>query len=81
MHEIWSFRGEAREDILDLIAETWMQMNSDRFGNVHCFSDVLFGIKMNSARIALCMYQFGDGHGVQENTADCVLSLLIDPIP
>ena len=76
MHEIWSFRGEAREDILDLIAETWMQMNSERFGNVHCFYDVFVGITMNSARIALCMYQFGDGHGVQENTKDCVFSLL-----
>ncbi|GAY68626.1 hypothetical protein CUMW_265570 [Citrus unshiu] len=76
-HAIWEYhRGEAREDILDLIAETWNQMNSDRFGNVHCFSDVFVGITMNSARIALCMYQFGDGHDYQATLMALFLLLL-----
>ena len=35
---------------------------------------------MNLERMTHCMYQFRDGHDVQENTNDRLLSLFIDPI-
>ncbi|KAK9185738.1 hypothetical protein WN943_026097 [Citrus x changshan-huyou] len=63
MHEAGVSEGEAREHINDLIAQTWMKMNRDRFGNPHFVSDVFVGIAMNLARMSQCMYQFGDGHG------------------
>ncbi|KAH9660142.1 TPS27 [Citrus sinensis] len=82
MHEAGVSEREAREHIHDLIAQTWMKMNRDRFGNPHFVSDVFVGIAMNLARMSQCMYQFGDGHGhgVQEITKARVLSLIVDPI-
>ncbi|KAK9211500.1 hypothetical protein WN943_000877 [Citrus x changshan-huyou] len=82
MHEAGVSEREAREHIHDLIAQTWMKMNRDRFGNPHFVSDVFVGIAMNLARMSQCMYQFGEGHrhGVQEITKARVLSLIIDPI-
>ncbi|KAL6328032.1 hypothetical protein AAG906_033299 [Vitis piasezkii] len=39
-------------------------------------------IATNLARMAQCMYQHGDGHGIEDGeTKDRVLSLLIEPIP
>ncbi|KAK9211496.1 hypothetical protein WN943_000873 [Citrus x changshan-huyou] len=82
MHEVGVSEREAREHIHDLIAQTWMKMNCDRFGNPHFVSDVFVGIAMNLARMSQCMYQFGEGHGhgVQEITKPRVLSLIVDPI-
>ena len=82
MHEAGVSEGEAREHLNDLIAQTWMKMNRDRFGNPHFVSDVFVGIAMNLARMSQCMYQFGDGHGcsAQEITKARVLSLFFDPI-
>ncbi|KAH9699986.1 TPS27 [Citrus sinensis] len=82
MHEAGVSEREAREHIHDLISQTWMKMNRDRFGNPHFVSDVFVGIAMNLARMSQCMYQFGDGHGhgVQEITKARVLSLIVDPI-
>ncbi|KAL9416404.1 hypothetical protein AB3S75_039572 [Citrus x aurantiifolia] len=81
MHETGVSEDEAREHIRDLIAETWMKLNSARFGNPPYLPDVFIGIAMNLVRMSQCMYLYGDGHGVQENTKDRVLSLFIDPIP
>ncbi|KAH9699980.1 Beta-myrcene/(E)-beta-ocimene synthase 2 [Citrus sinensis] len=81
MHETGVSEDEAREHIRDLIAETWMKMNSARFGNPPYLPDVFIGMAMNLVRMSQCMYLYGDGHGVQENTKDRVLSLFIDPIP
>ncbi|KAH9660168.1 Beta-myrcene/(E)-beta-ocimene synthase 2 [Citrus sinensis] len=52
MHEAGVSEGEAREHINDLIAQTWMKMNRDRFGNPHFVSDVFVGIAMNLARMS-----------------------------
>ena len=79
MHETGVSEREAREHIRYLIAETWMKMNKERAENPH-LPDIYMGIAMNLARMAQCMYQFGDGHGVQDNSKDRVLSLLIHPI-
>nr|AQT33224.1 chloroplast sabinene synthase [Murraya koenigii] len=81
MHETGISEDEAREHIRNLIAESWIKLNSARFGNPHYLSDVFIGIAMNMARVAQCIYQFGDGHGDEENTKDRVVTLFFDPIP
>ncbi|TXG47887.1 hypothetical protein EZV62_027181 [Acer yangbiense] len=81
MHETGASEEEAREHIQGLINETWLKMNKDRIGNHH-LSNTFVGVAMNAARMAQCMYQFGDGFGVpNKETKHRVLSLLINPIP
>ncbi|TXG47890.1 hypothetical protein EZV62_027184 [Acer yangbiense] len=63
MHETGASEEEAREHIRGLINETWLKMNKDRIGNHH-LSNTFVGVAMNAARMAQCMYQFGDGYGV-----------------
>ncbi|KAK1556278.1 hypothetical protein Q3G72_001935 [Acer saccharum] len=79
MHETGASEEEAREHIRGLINETWLKMNKDRIGNHH-LSNTFVGVAMNAARMAQCMYQFGDGYGVpNKETKHRVLSLLINP--
>nr|BAH03282.1 +limonene synthase [Toona sinensis] len=80
MHESGVSEKEARQHLGNLITETWMKVNKNRAENPH-LSDVYMGIAINMARMALCMYQFGDGHAVEAHSKDRVLSLLINPIP
>ncbi|XP_034703599.1 (-)-alpha-terpineol synthase-like [Vitis riparia] len=81
MHETGACEEDAREHIKCLIGETWKKMNEDRVMESP-FSQTFIGIAINLARMAQCMYQYGDGHGVQDReTKDRVLSLLIEPIP
>ena len=55
-------------------------MNENRVTNSP-FCKVFKEIVTNFARMALCMYQHGDGHGAQDGeTKDRVMSLLINPI-
>ncbi|KAL5568185.1 hypothetical protein UlMin_024760 [Ulmus minor] len=74
MHQSGASEEEARQHIKFLISEIWKQMNEDQKENSpFC--------KTNLGRMAQCMYQHGDGHGVQDReTKDRVLSLLINPI-
>ncbi|KAK0580096.1 hypothetical protein LWI29_036337 [Acer saccharum] len=81
MHKIGASEEEAREHIRGLISATWVKMNKERIGNHH-ISNTFAGVAMNLARMAQCMYQFGDGHGVPDKeTKHRVLSLIINPIP
>ncbi|KAL6328050.1 hypothetical protein AAG906_033318 [Vitis piasezkii] len=46
------------------------------------FPETFIGIATNLARIAQCMYQHGDGHGIEDGEPkDRLLSLLVEPIP
>ena len=81
MHESGASEDDAREYIKHMISETWKKMNEDVSIENSVFSNTFIGIAMNLARMAQCMYQHGDGHGVQDReTKDRVLSLLINPI-
>ncbi|KAK4858115.1 hypothetical protein QYF36_011262 [Acer negundo] len=81
MHETGASEKEAREHIRGIINATWLKMNKDRIGNHH-LSNTFVGVAMNAARMAQCMYQFGDGYGVpNKETKHRVLSLIINPIP
>ena len=81
MHESGASEDDAREYIKHMISETWKKMNEDVSIENSVFSNTFIGIAMNLARMAQCVYQHGDGHGVPDReTKDRVLSLLIDPI-
>ncbi|KAL5568181.1 hypothetical protein UlMin_024756 [Ulmus minor] len=80
MHQSGASEEEARKHMKFLIGETWKQMNQDRVTNSP-FCKVFIEIATNLGRMAQCMYQHGDGHGVQDReTKDRVSSLLINPI-
>ncbi|KAJ4703837.1 Terpene synthase [Melia azedarach] len=80
MRETGVSKSEADEHVRDLIAKIWMKINKDRAENPH-LPNIFVGIAMNLARMAQCMYQHGYGLGLQDNSKDRVLSLLIHPIP
>ncbi|KAG7981065.1 hypothetical protein I3843_05G213200 [Carya illinoinensis] len=70
----------AREYIRSLISTTWKKFNEERAANSP-FSEPFVEIAMNLARMAQCMYEHGDGHGIgNHETKDRVLALLIHPI-
>ena len=81
MYETGGSEEDARKHISYLIGETWKKLNED--GAVESpFLETFIGIATNLARKAQCMYQHGDGHGIEDGeTKDRVLSLLVNPIP
>ncbi|PON37415.1 Squalene/phytoene synthase [Parasponia andersonii] len=81
MHEAGVSEDEARRHIKLLIDETWKHLNEDRVADSR-FPKAFIEIATNLSRMAQCMYQYGDGHGIQDReTKDRVLSLLVNPIP
>ncbi|KAL2244876.1 UNVERIFIED_CONTAM: Trans-alpha-bergamotene synthase [Sesamum indicum] len=80
MHETGCSEEDARKRVKHLIDVTLKKMNKD----------ILIGkpaknfriTAMNLARIALCVYQFGDGFGVPHHeTKKNLVSLIVKPIP
>ncbi|KAF6150742.1 hypothetical protein GIB67_020825 [Kingdonia uniflora] len=72
----------AREHIQYLIGETWKKMNKELIGH-HLLPQAFVNATINLARIALCLYQYGDGYGVNANreTKAHLKTLLVDPVP
>ena len=82
MHEAGVSEDEARNHIKLLIDQTWKHLNKDRVENCSLLSNSYVEKATNLDRMAQCMYQYGDGHGVENfETKDRVLSVLINPIP
>ncbi|RVW76570.1 Retrovirus-related Pol polyprotein from transposon RE1 [Vitis vinifera] len=77
IYETSGFEEDAHKHISYLIGETWKKLNED--GAVESpFLETFIGIATNLARKAQCMYQHGDGHGIEDGeTKDRVLSLLV----
>ncbi|KAF6147819.1 hypothetical protein GIB67_014399 [Kingdonia uniflora] len=70
----------AREHIQELIGKTWKKMNKEC---IVCspFPQSFISATLGLARMAQCMYQYGDGHGVPDReTKDRVNTLLIESI-
>ncbi|XP_041011494.1 myrcene synthase, chloroplastic-like [Juglans microcarpa x Juglans regia] len=81
MNDTGASEEDAREYIRSLIGTTWKKFNEERTANSSPFPETFVEIVMNFARMAQCMYQHGDGHGVEYGeTKDRVLALLIHPI-
>ncbi|XP_065875595.1 terpene synthase 10-like [Euphorbia lathyris] len=82
MNESGASEEEARQHIRSLIRETWKKMNKQGRVDSPLLSKAFIAAAMDLARIAQCMYQYGDGHEVHEcETNDRVFSLLVQPIP
>ncbi|KAJ6349211.1 hypothetical protein OIU77_006738 [Salix suchowensis] len=80
MYETKVSEEKARDHIKNLIANTWKKINDYRYANPRT-SQTFIGVAMNLARMAQCMYQYGDGHGVGDlETKDRVKSILIEPL-
>ncbi|XP_044461394.1 terpene synthase 10-like [Mangifera indica] len=80
MHETGACEEDGREHIGEMVAATWMKMNRERLENPQ-LSRTLIEIAMNLGRMSQCMYQHGDGHGIEVGqTRDNVLSVLVNPI-
>ncbi|KAI7993151.1 hypothetical protein LOK49_LG12G02324 [Camellia lanceoleosa] len=81
MHETGAPENDAREHMKYLIGETWKKMNEDGGAN-SLFTKTFVGNAMNLARMAQCMYQYGDGYGAPGNeTKYRALSLVVNPVP
>ncbi|KAL5713068.1 hypothetical protein ACHQM5_015181 [Ranunculus cassubicifolius] len=80
MHEKGCSEESARKHIRYLISETWKKMNKDRIDD-SIFPQPFLEVAVNLSRMAQCMYQYGDGHGIQDRgTKDRVISMLVEPI-
>ncbi|KDP26105.1 hypothetical protein JCGZ_22206 [Jatropha curcas] len=81
MHETGVSEVKAHEHIRYLISETWRKINKERVVDSP-FSNTFVHMAIKRARIAQCIYEYGDGHGMQnQETKDRILSLLVHPIP
>uniref|UniRef100_A0A0A0LMX2 Uncharacterized protein n=1 Tax=Cucumis sativus TaxID=3659 RepID=A0A0A0LMX2_CUCSA len=82
MNDTGASESNAREYIRHLIDETWKKLNKTEVeNNYSIFPRVFVERAKNLARMAQCMYQYGDGHGMgYQETKDRVMSLLIEPI-
>ncbi|CAI8587474.1 unnamed protein product [Vicia faba] len=71
---------EAREYVKSMIFTTWKKMNKE--AHTSCFSESFKDSTINLARMALCMYQHGDGHTIQDSKIqNHVMLLIFNPIP
>ncbi|KAM4076901.1 hypothetical protein ACJW30_12G099500 [Castanea mollissima] len=81
MNETGASEEDAREYIRCLISATWKKMNKERAATSP-LSETFIEIAFNLGRMAQCIYQYGDGHGVgNHETKDRLVSLFVQPIP
>ncbi|TYG52591.1 hypothetical protein ES288_D09G040300v1 [Gossypium darwinii] len=82
MHETGCSEVEAHEHVKKLIDATWKRMNGEYLMSQSPLSLPFKHIALNLVRIAQCMYQYGDNHGIEDQkTNDHVLLLLVLSIP
>ncbi|XP_027343010.1 terpene synthase 10-like [Abrus precatorius] len=80
MNECGASEGEAREYVKSMMCTMWKRMNKEACNS--SLSPSFIETAMNLARMALCIYQHGDGHTVQDlEIRNRILSLIIQPIP
>ncbi|XVF88968.1 hypothetical protein PTKIN_Ptkin19aG0094000 [Pterospermum kingtungense] len=81
MNDSGASEEEACEHIRKLIDATWKKINESQISK-SCFSEKFIEVCMNLARLSQCLYQYGDGHGIEDGeTKDRVFSLIVHPIP
>nr|QPL17964.1 terpene synthase [Lathyrus odoratus] len=80
MKETGGSEDEAIEYVKSMLYSTWKKMNKE----VHTssFSNIFIETAMNIGRMALFMYQHGDGHSIQDRDIQTrIMSLTFQPIP
>lgn len=80
MHESGATEDEARAYIKCLILEMWKKLNKERACANSQISNEFIECATNIPRMAIFMYNEGDGHGHPDITKSQVLSLLFNPI-
>ncbi|KAF5178664.1 Alpha-terpineol synthase protein [Thalictrum thalictroides] len=82
MHETGASEEAAREHIKELISEIWKKMmNKDQVASYEFLEEPFISSAANLGRQALCMYQYGDGHGIpDQETKDRIKTLFMEPI-
>lgn len=83
MREMNVSEKEAEEHIKSMINNTWKKINGQCLKNQsHNLLPCSFvKVTTNVARMVQCLYQFGDGFGIQDReTRNHISSLLIEPI-
>ena len=81
MNETSASEEDACEYVRYLICATWNKLNEERVVS-YPFNQLFIEIALNLARMAQCIYQHGDGHGIENHeTKDRLFSLLIQSIP
>ncbi|MBA0576113.1 hypothetical protein Golob_023898, partial [Gossypium lobatum] len=66
MHETGCSEVEAHEHVKKLIDATWKRMNGEYLMSQSPLSLPFKHIALNLVRIAQCMYQYGDNHGIED---------------
>ena len=80
MHETGVSEDAARGHIRGLIKGNWRAINGNR-SFTSPFEENLKMMAINIARMAQCIYQYGDGYGKPDGVIeDRIRSLLIEPI-
>ncbi|XP_012084664.1 isoprene synthase, chloroplastic isoform X2 [Jatropha curcas] len=70
----------AKQHVRNLIDETWKKMNKERIEN-SILAKPFVETAFNLARIAHCIYQYGDGHSApDERSKKRVASVIIEPL-
>ncbi|KAK4572334.1 hypothetical protein RGQ29_030677 [Quercus rubra] len=81
MNETSASEEDACEYVRYLIFATWNKLNEEQVVS-YPFNQLFIEIALNLARMAQCIYQHGDGHGIENHeTKDRLFSLLIQSIP
>ncbi|MED6195317.1 hypothetical protein PIB30_036788 [Stylosanthes scabra] len=79
MNESEASERDALERIKCMLSVTWKRMNQEAHNSP--LSKLFKENAMNLGRMALCMYQHGDGHSIQHSQIkNRILSLIIQPI-
>ncbi|XP_021294567.1 alpha-farnesene synthase-like [Herrania umbratica] len=80
MREVDVSEEEAQEHIKDTITSTWKKINGQCLSTPSPLLQSFVKVTANVARMVHCLYQFGDGFGIQDlETRRHILSLLIEP--
>nr|GMD23009.1 terpene synthase 10-like [Ipomoea batatas] len=72
---------DARDFVDSHINETWNKINKCLLED-DTFTKTFVQVAMNVGRVSLCMYQYGDGHGIKNlETQNRIQAALFEPIP
>jgi (-)-alpha-terpineol synthase len=80
MNETGANEVEAHKHVKSMMCTMWKKMNKEAHNS--SFSQSFIDTSINLARMALCIYQHGDGHTIQgPKIQNRILSLIFQPIP
>ncbi|XP_019453844.1 PREDICTED: (-)-alpha-terpineol synthase-like isoform X4 [Lupinus angustifolius] len=80
MNETRVSEKEACEYMKSMMHTTWKKMNEEACNS--SFPESFIDVAINLAKMALCMYQHGDGHTIQDPKINSrIVSLIFQPIP